>query len=60
MRLVGGKVLDGQAVGLDDLLVHGRLLLVVGRLADGGEDFHIAIAVPVMVTVSPVIFMVPR
>src|SRR5690606_32419407 len=42
---VGGEILDGQAVSLDDLLVDRRLLLVVGGLADGGEDLDIAIAV---------------
>src|SRR5690606_8697363 len=43
--LVGGEILDGQAVGLDDLLVHRRLLLVIGRLAYGGEDFDIAVGI---------------
>src|SRR5690606_8774879 len=40
--LVAGEVLDGQAIGLDDVLVGGRLLLVVGRFAHRGEDIDIA------------------
>src|SRR3990167_3963869 len=39
---VGGEVLDGQAVGLDDLLVGGWQLLVISRLADGGKHVDIA------------------